>query len=740
MENTIEENTTEKIIRAEYHDPFVLLGVHYDTPTPGTVTFRTYQPHARAVDLLLDGRERQMERIHSEGLFAVTIPLEKLNTPDLSPYDYQYRIIFEDGSHTLINDPYRFLPQLHEDDAYLFNYGTNYRLYDHLGAHPTTIANVTGTLFRVWAPAAKRVSVTGMFNNWDGRVHALRSLGSSGIWELFIPGIGENELYKFEIKAQNNDILLKSDPFQFFGELRPDTASTVTDIHQYQWNDGDWQKKKAATPPYTQPLAIYEVHPGSWLRDPASPERFLSFREMADKLIAHVTSLGFTHIELMPVMEHPLDESWGYQVTGPFSFSSRYGVPEDFMYFVDQCHQAGIGVLLDWVPAHFPKDDFSLAHFDGTPLYEHGDPRKGAHPEWGTLIFDYGRKEISNYLISNALFWIDKYHIDGLRVDAVSSMLYLDYGRKTGEWVANEFGERENLDAIEFIRHLNSIVYDKYPHTLMIAEESTSFYGVSKPADIGGLGFGFKWNMGWMNDTLSYFSKDPLYRKFYHNNLTFSLMYAFSENFILPLSHDEVVHGKSSLINKMPGDLWQKFANLRLLFTLQWCHPGKKLLFMGGEFGQFSEWYCKRSLDWHLLSENPLHSQLMDFVSQLNAMYTQQPALWENDFNPAGFSWLDFEDRKNSIISFARFGRNPDDHLVVIFNFTPQKLYNYKVGLPSHHDYREIFNSDNEEFGGSTVRQQHKYSTIAEPFAQAGYHTTMTVPPLGAVILHPLTE
>ena len=461
---------------------------------------------------------------------------------------------------------------------------------------------------------------------------------------------------------------------------------------------------------------------------------------MADTLIAHVTHLGFTHIELMPVMEHPLDESWGYQVTGPFSFSSRYGVPEDFMYFVDQCHQAGIGVILDWVPAHFPKDDYSLAHFDGTPLYEHGDPRKGAHPEWGTFIFDYGRKEISNYLISNALFWIDKYHIDGLRVDAVSSMLYLDYGRKAGEWVTNEYGGRENLDAIEFIRHLNSIVYDKYPHTLMIAEESTSFYGVSKPADIGGLGFGFKWNMGWMNDTLSYFATDPLYRKFHHNNLTFSLMYAFSENFILPLSHDEVVHGKSSLINKMPGDLWQKFANLRLLFTMQWCHPGKKLLFMGGEFGQFSEWYCKRSLDWHLLSENLLHAQLMELVSQLNAMYTKHPALWENDFNTAGFSWLDFEDRKNSIISFARFARNPDDHLVIILNFTPQKLYDYKVGLPSRHDYKEIFNSDNTDFGGSTdVRQQQKYSTVAEPFAQAGYHTTMTVPPLGAVILQPLT-
>lgn len=740
MENTIDKGITEKILQAEYHDPFILLGVHYDSTAPGTVTFRTYQPHARAVDLLLDGRERQMEQTHSEGLFAVTIALEKLNSPDLSPYDYQYRIIFKDGSDTLINDPYRFLPQLHEDDAYLFNYGTNYRLYDHLGAHPRTIANVSGTLFRVWAPAAKRVSVTGMFNNWDGRVHALRSLGSSGIWELFIPGIGENELYKFEIKAQNNDILLKSDPFQFYGELRPDTASIVRNIDNYQWNDGEWQKNKAATTPYSRPLAIYEVHPGSWLRDPTAPERFLSFREMADKLIAHVSYLGFTHIELMPVMEHPLDESWGYQVTGPFSFTSRYGVPEDFMYFVDQCHQAGIGVILDWVPAHFPKDDYSLAHFDGTPLYEHGDPRKGAHPEWGTFIFDYGRKEISNYLISNALFWIDKYHIDGLRVDAVSSMLYLDYGRETGEWVTNEYGGRENLDAIEFIRHLNSIVYDKYPHTLMVAEESTSFYGVSKPADIGGLGFGFKWNMGWMNDTLSYFSKDPLYRKFHHNNLTFSLMYAFSENFILPLSHDEVVHGKSSLINKMPGDLWQKFANLRLLFTMQWCHPGKKLLFMGGEFGQFSEWYCKRSLDWHLLSESPLHSQLMELVSQLNATYIKNPALWENDFNTAGFSWLDFEDRKNSIISFARFARNPDDHLVVILNFTPQKLYNYKVGLPSRHDYREIFNSDNKEFGGSTVWQQQTYSAIAEPFAQAGYHTTMTVPPLGAVLLQPLTE
>ena len=728
----------EKIVHGDHHDPFQFLGVHIEDENDEIATIRTFQPHAQHVELLLEGCEVNMERIHDSGLFESQIERKTLADPELAPFTYRYRLTYGDGATEIINDPYRFLPQFDQKDAYLFNYGTNYRLYDHMGAHLTVIASVSGTVFRVWAPAARRVSVVGNFNGWDGRVHVMRSLNSSGVWELFVPGLGENELYKYEIKAQNGDILLKSDPFQFFGELRPNTASIIRNLDQYQWDDHDWLQKTNSTAPYDKPMSIYEVHAGSWQRDPADPERFLTFRELAEKLIPHVKHLGFTHVELMPVMEHPLDESWGYQVTGPFSFTSRYGVPEDFMYFVDQCHQNDIGVILDWVPAHFPRDSHSLAHFDGTPLYEHPDPRKGAHPEWGTFIYDYGRKEISNYLISNALFWIDKYHIDGLRVDAVSSMLYLDYARKEGEWVANQYGGRENLDAIEFIRHLNSIVYEKHPNFLLIAEESTSFYGVSKPTHLGGLGFGFKWNMGWMNDTLAYFSRDPLYRKYYHNNLTFSLMYAFSENFILPLSHDEVVHGKNSLINKMPGDEWQKFANLRLLYTLLWCHPGKNLLFMGGEFGQYSEWYCKRSLDWHLLEENPLHGQLQHCIAKLNQIYTSSSALWERDFHHEGFRWLDFEDRMNSILSFVRFGSNPQNHMVCLFNFTPQTLYNYKTGIPYDCDYQEVFCSDDEQFGGSGSSQKTTYPCKNQSLGHHSKHIELTVPPLAGLIIKPL--
>lgn len=728
---------TEKVITGNYHDPFAVLGVHFDQKNPDLATIRTLQPHASNVDLLIGDKEFGMTKIHNAGLFAVEISRKSTGDPDFAPFHYQYRIIYSDGVIHTINDPYRYLPQLDNNDAYLFNFGTNYRLYDHFGAHLKTIEDVYGAVFRVWAPAAKRVSVLGHFNGWDGRVHPLRSLGESGIWELFVPGLQENELYKFEIKTQNDEILVKSDPVQFFGELRPNTASIIRQLDRYEWNDQSWQQYKSSVSPYSQPLSIYEVHPGSWQRDPADPDRFLTFRELADSLIPHVKQLGFTHIELLPVMEHPLDESWGYQVTAPYSFTSRYGVPEDFMYFVDMCHQAHIGVILDWVPAHFPRDSHSLGHFDGTPLYEHEDPRKGAHPEWGTFIYNYGRKEVSNYLISNALFWLDKYHIDGLRVDAVSSMLYLDYGRQKGEWEANVYGGKENLDAIEFIRHLNSIVYEKFPYTLMIAEESTSFYGVSKPANVGGLGFGFKWNMGWMNDTLSYFSKDPIHRKHHHNNLTFSLMYAFSENFILPLSHDEVVHGKCSLIEKMPGDTRQKFGNLRLLFTLMWCHPGKKLLFMGGEFGQFSEWYCKRSLDWHLAEENHDHAQLMSYVKSLNEVYKDNPSLWQRDCHGDGFQWLDFEDRMNSVISFARYADNPDDHIVCILNFTPQTLYNYRIGIPADREYFKLLSSDEQVFGGDSVNENMTYAPMVEPHGHAPFHTSITLPPLGGLLLKP---
>ena len=728
----------DKIVNSECHDPFQILGVHFSGSDRAVI--RTFQPHATSVDLLIGTATHGMQKIHHAGMFEIEVDLSSLADPNLHPFSYQFRITYHDGNTHITNDPYRFSPQLGDVDKYLFNSGTHYNLYAHMGAHVTTCENIKGTIFRVWAPAAKRVSVLGNFNGWDGRVHPMRSLGTSGIWELFLPGIGESELYKFEIKTQHNEVLLKSDPFQFFGELRPKTASIIHDLEGYIWGDEDWQTAKQTTPPYDRPLSIYEIHPGSWKRDPADPDRFLTFRELASTLIPYVKKLGFTHIELMPVMEHPLDESWGYQVTGPFSLTSRYGLPEDFMYFVDECHQNSIGVLLDWVPAHFPKDSYSLGRFDGTALYEHEDPRKGAHPEWGTLIYNYGRKEVSNFLIANALFYLDKYHIDGLRVDAVASMLYLDYSRKDGEWIPNCYGGHENLEAIEFIRHMNAVVYQYHPHTLMVAEESTSFFGVSKPSDAGGLGFGFKWNMGWMNDILAYFAKDTLFRKYHHNALTFSIIYAYSENFILPLSHDEVVHGKRSLIDKMPGDIWQKFANLRLLFMTLWMHPGKKLLFMGGEFGQWSEWYCKTSLDWHLLEENELHGKLVNFVADLNWFYRKNPALWEQDFSYEGFQWLDLEDRSNSVISFVRYAKNREDHLVCILNFTPQTHYTYKIGLPTGSRYREIFCSDDALYGGSDSSDKTTSISLPEPHAQASYHTILTLPPLAGVILKPCAD
>ncbi|MBW1636505.1 MAG: 1,4-alpha-glucan branching protein GlgB [Deltaproteobacteria bacterium] len=730
----------DMILNGSHSDPFLILGAHFSEPDPDKVTIRTFQPHAEKVTLLLGKLRLIMPRTDEEGLFEQVLNRDDLPDPDLSPFNYRYEILFHDGVVSRINDPYRFPVLLGEQDQYLFSAGTNYKLYDHLGSHIVEIDTISGCLFRVWAPNARAVSVTGGFNGWDRRIHPMRSLGSTGIWELFIPNLQENEYYKYSITTQQHEILDKIDPFQFYGELRPDTASVIKMLDHHQWNDGLWQERKQSLYPYDKALSIYEVHPGSWRRDPADPDRFLTYRELADSLIPHVKELGFTHIELMPVMEHPLDESWGYQVTGPFSITSRYGTPEEFMYFVDRCHQESLGVILDWVPAHFPKDKHSLGKFDGTSLYEHEDSRRGSHPEWGTFIYNYGRREVSNYLISNVLFWLDKYHIDGIRVDAVASMLYLDYSRNEGAWVPNCYGGRENLEAIEFIRHLNSIVYDIHPNTLLIAEESTSFYGVSKPADQGGLGFGFKWNMGWMNDIIDYFSIDPLYRKYHHNLLTFSIMYAFSENFILPLSHDEVVHGKRSLLDKMPGDIWQKFANLRLLYFTQWMHPGKKLLFMGGEFGQWSEWYCKRSLDWHLLKENELHQQLFTFVAELNAFYTATPSLWENDFSDQGFQWLDLEDRNNSIISYARFDKNRKNHIVCIFNYTPQTFEDYKIALPQNCKYQTVFCSDMEKFGGTGFFSTETCKPEPEPYGQADFHTTLSIPPLGGIVLQPVDK
>lgn len=721
----------DRIITSDHYDPFQVLGFHVLKNEPNSSIIRTFQPHAEKVYLVADESKTEMYKTRNEGLFEVVLP----NCSE--PFEYTYEAHYYNGTSHSFSDPYRFYPQLSNLDQHLFGNGTHYELYNKMGAHPIKIDTIEGTIFRVWAPAARRVSVLGNFNCWDGRVHQMRSLGSSGIWELFIPGINQGEAYKFEIRAHNMDILEKSDPFQFFAELRPKTASIVWDIQGYEWQDDAWMNARQQKVLHEQPMSIYEVHLGSWQRDPDDPSRFLTYRELAEYLIPHVKGLGFSHIELMPVMEHPLDESWGYQVTGYYAVTSRFGTPQDFMYFVDQCHQNDIGVILDWVPAHFPTDGHSLCRFDGTALYEHEDPRQGAHPEWGTLVFNYGRKEVSNFLIANALFWLDKYHIDGYRVDAVASMLYLDYARPEGQWIPNQSGGRENVEAIEFLKHFNTIVYERFPGVMTIAEESTSFFGVSKPTNWGGLGFGFKWNMGWMNDMLDYFTREPLFRKYHHNALTFGLLYAFSENFILPLSHDEVVHGKRSLLSKMPGDQWQQFANLRLLFFLQWTHPGKKILFMGGEFGQYSEWYCKESLDWHLPEQYELHRKTQHFVKNLNQMYRSNPALWEVDFTHEGFQWLDFKDVDNSIIAFARFAKNREDHVVCLLNFTPQVFDNYKLGVPNLCKYKEIFNSNADEFGGSGTHHNDTVEAIEEPFGEAPFHVKVSVPPLGGIILQP---
>ena len=720
----------DRIIHSDHHDPFAVLGFHLlPRETPAAV-IRTFQPHATSVVLLRDGERHEMYKTRDEGLYEIVIP----NCD--APFAYEFEAAFYDGTIHRCRDPYRFLPLLSDYDQYLFNFGTHYQLYDKLGAHPAAIDGIEGTIFRVWAPSARRVSVLGNFNYWDGRVHQMRVLGGSGVWELFIPGIGQGEPYKFEIRAQDGSILEKADPFQFFAELRPKSASLVWDLDGYVWQDAEWLQKRGETPAHERPMSTYEVHLGSWRRDPGDPARFLTYREIADALVPYLTEMGFTHLELMPVMEHPLDESWGYQVTGYFAVTSRYGTPQEFMYLVDTCHRHGIGVILDWVPSHFPTDGHALCRFDGSALYEHEDPRQGAHPEWGTLIFNYGRREVANFLLANALFWFDKYHIDGLRVDAVASMLYLDYARKEGEWIPNPYGGKENIAAIEFLKHLNTVVYDQFPSALMIAEESTSFFGVSKPVNWGGLGFGFKWNMGWMNDTLSYFAKEPLFRKYHHSALTFSLLYAFSENFILPLSHDEVVHGKRSLLSKMPGDSWQQFANLRLLLFFFWTHPGKKLLFMGGEFGQPSEWYCKVSLDWHLLEQDPLHQGVHRFVKALNHLYLSQPALWEADFSHDGFRWMDFKDVDNSVVAFARFARDKSDFVVCLLNFTPQVLHGYRLGVPEAGRYRQLFNSDAPEFGGSGVAATMvDQDAIPEPFGEAPCHILVSLPPLGGIMV-----
>ena len=631
MNTTANHDEVYRIINADCADPFHVLGLHRINCSNGEnsgFSIRVFMPNASEINVisLPEKNVYQMTKIHDSGFFEVCL----YDKNDF--FKYQLEITDFHSNSFKIFDPYTFLPYISDFDLYLFNEGTNQKIYEKLGAHVCSIDGISGTLFAVWAPCAKRVSVVGSFNQWDGRRHQMRSRGSSGVWELFIPDINQGELYKYEIKTPYDEIYIKADPYAFYAELRPATASIVYNIENYIWNDDEWITSRDSSNSFGKPVAIYEVHLGSWKRISDDENGLYSYREIADMLVEYVKDMGYTHIELLPVSEHPFDGSWGYQTTGYYAITSRYGTPDDFRYFIDKFHQNGIGVLVDWVPAHFPKDGHGLARFDGTALYEHFDQKQGEHPDWGTHIFNYGRHEVKNFLISNALFLLDKYHIDGLRVDAVASMLYLDYAKKGEEWISNQWGGKENVDAINFMRQLNSTIYSYFPGVMMVAEESTSWALVTKPPYVGGLGFGFKWNMGWMNDFLRYVSLDPIYRKYHQNLLTFSTVYAFSENFIMVLSHDEVVHGKCSMLNKMPGDYWKKFAGLRVSYGFMYGHPGKKLLFMGGEFGQFIEWNYKQSLDWNLL-DYEMHKKLQSYVKDLNKLYRSEKALYEVDFH-----------------------------------------------------------------------------------------------------------
>ena len=659
------------LVRGEHPDPHRLLGPH---PGPaGTTMVRTWRPDAATVELLLPGGRVPMERVHDAGLFAAVVEGEV--------GEYQVIATYPDGATWQIDDPYRFWPTLGDVDLHLFGEGRHEHLWHHFGAHARQHEGVMGTAFAVWAPAARSVRVVGDWNGWDGRLQPMRVLGASGVWELFVPRVGGGSRYKFEVLGGDGSLLLRADPLAFAAEVPPATASIVWES-SYRWNDDAWLAERAASDPMSRPMSVYEVHLGSWRRVPEEGDRFLTYRELAEQLPDYVADMGFTHVEFLPVAEHPFSGSWGYQVTSYYAPTSRFGTPDDFKALVDAFHARGIGVIVDWVPAHFPKDRHALAQFDGTALYEHADPRQGEHPDWGTLVFNFGRHEVRNFLMANALYWIEEFHIDGLRVDAVASMLYLDYSRKEGEWIPNRFGGRENLEAIDFLREVNEVVYGRHPGVITAAEESTAWPAVSRPTYVGGLGFGFKWNMGWMHDTLQYFAKEPVHRMHHHHQLTFGLLYAFSENFILPLSHDEVVHGKGSLINKMPGDRDSQMANLRSLLAWMWAHPGRQLLFMGGELAQDREWSHDRSLDWHLLDDGQ-HRGVQALVRRLNQVMGGEPALWERDFDGSGFRWIDASAAEQNVLSFARFSADGGSSLACVANLSGVRRAGYRIGLPS---------------------------------------------------------
>ena len=714
-----------RFVRGIHSDPFRVLGPHR---VGDELEIRVFRPDARSVDILLDREPDKpiaAERIEQEGFFLATVPGATRDVP------YHLRITDWDGSQHDTRDPYQYGPIMGEVDLHLFAEGQHWKIYEKFGAHLRTIGDAAGVYFAVWAPNAQRVSVVGDFNNWDGRVNPMRKLLDAGVWELFLPGIEQGAHYKFEIRTQANAVLLKSDPFAFFNQHGKATASLVYDLERYTWNDAEWMEARGTKNWPQSPINIYEVHLGSWRRKTEEGNRQLSYLELAEELLPYVVEMGYTHIELLPVAEHPFEGSWGYQVTNYYAPTSRFGPPDDLRHLVDKCHQAGIGVIMDWVPAHFPKDAHALAEFDGTHLYEHMDPRQGEQQDWGTLIFNYGRNEVRNFLIGNALFWLDRYHIDGLRVDAVASMLYLDYSRKPGQWIPNVYGGRENLDAIQFLKQLNEVCYERFPGIMTIAEESTAWPGVSRPVYLGGLGFGFKWNMGWMHDFLEYMSIDPVYRRYHHGNITFSLLYAFQENFILVLSHDEVVYGKRSLLSKMPGDEWQKFANLRMFLAWMYGQPGKKLLFMGGEFGQRNEWNHDTSLDWALL-KLPRHDGLHRLVQHLNYVYTSEPALWQLDDSYEGFDWIDFHDADNSVVSFLRKSRE-DDTIAFVVNATPMVRHNYRLGVPESGFYREIINTDAETYGGSNVGNLGGVQSQDLPWMGREHSILIQLPPLATV-------
>jgi 1,4-alpha-glucan branching enzyme len=725
MNATLSPHDLDLILRAEHADPFGVLGLH---SINGNQVVRAFRPDAKTLTVIdrPNPKNRYVaQRIADEGIFEATA------NGRTDRFDYLLEVTNWAGETTQFADPYSFGPLLGDLDMHLYCEGTHYEIYRKLGAHLMEVNGHAGVLFSVWAPNAQRVSVVGDFNGWDGRLHPMRKRVEAGIWEIFIPGVGEQAHYKFELRNCFGQIVLKGDPFALYSQHGLQTASLVFDLDRFTWSDRDWMEARRTRQWHKEAVSVYEVHLGSWARVPEENNRYLSYREFSDRLIKYVLEMGFTHIELMPVAEHPFDGSWGYQVTGYYSPTSRYGNPDEFRDFVDQCHQAGIGVILDWVPGHFPKDAYGLAQFDGTHLYEHADPRQGEHQDWGTLIFNYGRNEVRNFLIGNALFWLDEYHIDGLRVDAVASMLYLDYSRQAGAWIPNIHGGRENLEAIYFLKRFNEVSYERFPGIMTIAEESTAWPGVSRPTFLGGLGFGFKWNMGWMHDFLVYMSREPVHRKYHQGDITFSLLYAFQEHFILVLSHDEVVHGKGALINKMPGDPWQKFANLRMFYAWMYSYPGKKLLFMGGEFGQWQEWNHDRSLDWHLL-QFPMHDGLRRLVQHLNYLYKNEPALWQFDDSYEGFEWIDFHDAESSIVAYFRKAQD-GPNLIFAVNATPVPRHAYRIGAAGEGWYEEILNTDAETYGGSNVGNFGGVHADAIPWQGQSHSISINLPPLGVV-------